>query len=221
MFSPRVVATVAALPAILAFTHGVAHGQGGGDDAAAAKAHYATGVRHFDLSEFDEALVEFKEAYRNKPDPVFLYNIGQCHRKLGHIDEAINFYQSYLRRAPDAKNREEVERRIAELQSLREAKSATITKSNGGEPRPSPLSPEAQQKAAAETASSPVPTAAVEFSSQDQSDPQPRSAIYNRWWFWTAIGAVAAGTVTVATIMAERDPTKVPSTSLGAQRALP
>jgi len=221
MFSLRAVATVAALPAILVITHGVARGQGGSDDAAAAKAHYATGVRHFDLSEFDEALAEFKVAYRNKPDPVFLYNIGQCHRKLGHTDEAINFYQSYLRRAPDAKNREEVERRIAELQSLREAESAAITRPNDGEPRPSPLSPEAQRKAAAETASSPAPTAAVEFGAQEQSSSTTGSAFYKQWWFWTAIGAVAAGTATVAIIMAERDPTKVPSTSLGSQRALP
>jgi len=139
MFSPRVVAAVAALSAILALTEDVAHGQGGGDNAAAAKAHYATGVRHFDLSEFDKALAEFKDAYRNKPDPVFLYNIGQCHRKLGHTDEAITFYQSYLRRAPDAKNREEVERRIAELQSLREAETASIAKTSGDSSQPSPL----------------------------------------------------------------------------------
>lgn len=221
MFSPRVVAAVAALSAILALTEDVAHGQGGGDNAAAAKAHYATGVRHFDLSEFDKALAEFKDAYRNKPDPVFLYNIGQCHRKLGHTDEAITFYQSYLRRAPDAKNREEVERRIAELQSLREAETASIAKTSGDSSQPSPLSLQAHQKAVAQTAASPVSTAAVEFSSQDQSAPQPGSAVYKRWWFWTAIGAVAAGTVTVAIIMAERDPTKVPSTSLGSQRALP
>ena len=221
MRSPRVVATVVALSALLALTPGVANGQGRGDDSAAARAHYATGVRHFDLSEFDEALAEFKEAYRNKPDPVFLYNIGQCQRKLGHTDEAITFYQSYLRRAPDAKNREEVERRIAELQALREAESATISKSSGGESRPSPISPEAQQKAMAETAARPVPAQVVELGAPDQSAPQPGSAIYERWWFWTAIGAIAAGAATVVVIMAERDPTKVPRTSLGSQRALP
>ena len=212
---------LAALTAILALTHGVARGQGDSDDAVAAKAHYATGVRHFDLSEFDEALADFKVAYRNKPDPVFLYNIGQCHRKLGHTEEAINFYQAYLRRAPDAKNREEVERRIAELQSLRGAESAAIAKPNGGEPRASLLSPEAQRKAAAETASSPVPSGAVEFGAQDQSSSTTGSAVYKQWWFWTAIGAVIAGTATVAIIMAGRDPTKVPTTSLGSQRALP
>jgi len=86
------------------------------DDEVAAKARYESGVRHYDLSEWEAALLDFKEAYRNKPDPAFLYNIAQCHRKLGRADEAIAFYQTYLRRAPDAKNREEVERRIAELE---------------------------------------------------------------------------------------------------------
>lgn len=190
------------------------------DDATIAKAHYATGVRHFDLSEFDAALTEFKEAYRNKPDPVFLYNIGQCHRRLGHTEDAITFYQTYLRKAPDAKNRDEVERRIKELESLRDAESASTTKSTNDRPSTLPTSTVAQGKAAAETAVAP-PTAGIDLSARDEVVPSSGGAFYSRWWFWTAVGAVAAGTVTVAVIMATRDPTKIPSTSLGSQRALP
>ena len=40
-FSPRIVAVAAMLPVVLTLTMGVAHGQGAGDDVAAAKAHYA------------------------------------------------------------------------------------------------------------------------------------------------------------------------------------
>jgi hypothetical protein len=58
------------------------------EDAAAAKARYEAGVKHFDLAEYEPALADFKEAYRQKSDPVFLYNIAQCHRKLGHTDDA-------------------------------------------------------------------------------------------------------------------------------------
>jgi tetratricopeptide (TPR) repeat protein len=97
------------------------------DDAVTAKARYESGVRHYDLSEWEPALLDFKEAYRNKPDPAFLYNIAQCHRKLGHTEEAITFYRSYLRRAPDAKNREEVERRIGELERESAAVSAAAS----------------------------------------------------------------------------------------------
>jgi tetratricopeptide (TPR) repeat protein len=191
------------------------------DDAAVAKAHYETGVRHFDLSEYEPALAEFKEAYRNKPDPVFLYNIAQCHRKLGHVDEAITFYQSYLRRAPEAKNRDEVERRIAELQSLRAVENAPVGNSTGGGPRPSPVSTEAQAKAVAQTAvTSPAPST-VDLSPREETAPKPRSAIYTRWWFWTGIGAVAAGTAVTVGILATRDPTKIPASSLGAQKVLP
>lgn len=191
-----------------------------GDDATVAKEHYETGVRHFDLSEFEQALVDFKEAYRNKPDPVFLYNIGQCHRKLGHLDDAITFYQTYLRRAPDAKNRQEVERRIGELESLRDAESASIVNSTGRS-LPPPTSAEAQGKSAAQTVDTTSTTAALDFGARDETVPQSSGAIYKQWWFWTAIGAVAAGTATVAIIMVEHDPTKIPSTSLGSQRALP
>jgi tetratricopeptide (TPR) repeat protein len=74
------------------------------------------------LTEYDQALAEFKEAYRVKPDATFLYNIAQCHRKLGQVDEALTFYRTYLRRAPDAPNRGEVERRIQELEAERQAK---------------------------------------------------------------------------------------------------
>lgn len=191
------------------------------DDAAAAKAHYETGVRHFDLLEYEAALADFKEAYRNKPDPAFLYNIAQCHRKLGHIDEAITFYQTYLRRAPDTNIRDEVERRIAELQSLRAVESAPAAHATGDRPRPSPASAEAQEKAAARIAAAPPVASTVDLGTREASAPQPRSAFYARWWFWTAIGAVAAGTAVTVAILARRDPTSVPTSSLGAQRVLP
>ena len=39
-----------------------------------AKARYTTGQSHYNLNEFQEALQDFKEAYRLFPDPVFLFN---------------------------------------------------------------------------------------------------------------------------------------------------
>ncbi len=51
-----------------------------------------------------------------KPDAVFLYNIAQSFRLSRGYDDALFFYKSYLRNAPEAENRAEVERRIAEMQ---------------------------------------------------------------------------------------------------------
>jgi hypothetical protein len=82
------------------------------------------------------------------------------------------------------------------------------------------VSAEAQQKAVAETATA-VPATAMDLGARDEPAPQTTGPIYKRWWFWTALGAVAAGTATVAIIMAERDPTKIPASALGAQKVLP
>ena len=94
------------------------------EDRVLARQHFESGSRHFDLSEWDKALAEFKEAYRLTPDATFIYNIAQCHRKLGNIEDALTFYKTYLRRAPNAPNRQEVERRISELEGEQQAKQA-------------------------------------------------------------------------------------------------
>src|SRR5450759_1523475 len=107
-------AVVAVMALALSLASGSVAASPGGDKVLA-RQHFESGASHFDLSEYDEALVEFKEAYRLKADATFLYNIAQCHRKLGHLEEALTFYKTYLRRSPDAPNREEIERRIQEL----------------------------------------------------------------------------------------------------------
>lgn len=83
---------------------------GDGEGKAAARAHYETATRLYQLGEFDEALAEYKAAYVSKPDPAFLFNVGQCHRKLGRIDDAIAAYQGFLKRAEaDDPSRAQVE----------------------------------------------------------------------------------------------------------------
>lgn len=191
-----------------------------GEDASAAKAHFAAGLQHFNLSEYEQALAEFKDGYRNKPDPVFLFNIGQCHRKLGHVEEAITFYRSYLREAPNAENRKDVERRIEELESLRDAQNASIASSAGTSPHSSPTSQAAQNRAVVDIAVVP-PAVGVDISPRDEAPASSAGPIYKRWWVWAAMGAVVVGTAAVAIVMARRDPTEIPASSLGAQRALP
>jgi hypothetical protein len=86
------------------------------DSAAKSKEHFTQGTRHYELGHFQEALTEYEAAYMEVPDPVFLFNIGQCHRKMGHDKEAASFYKSYLRNAPNAPNRADVQKRINELE---------------------------------------------------------------------------------------------------------
>ncbi len=84
--------------------------------AAISKEHYNQGTRHFQLGHYQDALAEYEAGYMMVPDPAFLYNIAQCHRKMGHDKEAIGFYKSYLRAAPNSPNRADVQKRIRELE---------------------------------------------------------------------------------------------------------
>lgn len=81
---------------------------------AKAKALFAEGNQHYSLGEFDQAMASYSLAYRLKPLPAFLFNIAQCHRKLGHYKEAIAMYQNYLVGVPDAPNKDVVESLIKE-----------------------------------------------------------------------------------------------------------
>jgi iron complex outermembrane receptor protein len=138
---------------------------------AEAKAHYDQGTVHFNLDEWPQAIEDFKAAYRLYPDAIFLYNIAQCHRKMGDAAEALSFYKKYLRERPDAPNRSEVEKRIDELETARaaqvksrEAPPAGLASPNLPAPPPTAAAPSEPPPAAAPSgppaalASAPAPT---------------------------------------------------------------
>jgi tetratricopeptide (TPR) repeat protein len=82
-----------------------------------AESHYNKGMKAYNLGHFPEAIEEFEKAYELAPEPILLYNIAQSHRQDGNAQRAAFFYRRYLEAAPDAKNRAEIEKRLAELQS--------------------------------------------------------------------------------------------------------
>src|SRR5688572_26261239 len=77
-----------------------------------AKSSFDRGMQHYNMGEFDRALSEFKKAYGAQPHPELLFNIGQCYRNLGNVDEAIFFFERYLEEEPDA---DEVRALLAEM----------------------------------------------------------------------------------------------------------
>jgi tetratricopeptide (TPR) repeat protein len=91
---------------------------GAAEDAASrrAKVLHEEATKQYDLGEFDQALQSYKAAYLEKPDPIFLFNIGQCYRMKGNPDEAVAAYKTYLRKRPDAASRATVEQLVAEAE---------------------------------------------------------------------------------------------------------
>jgi tetratricopeptide (TPR) repeat protein len=86
-----------------------------------AREHFARAEKHYNLGEFEQAIEHYKKSYELSEAPELLFNIAQAHRLAGHIDEAIYFYDSYLRLKKDAANRADVE---AFLKGLRRQKAA-------------------------------------------------------------------------------------------------
>ena len=101
-----------------------------------AKAHYELATRFYDVGKYGEAINEYEAAYLLTGDPALLYNIGQAYRLWDRPDDAIRVYKNYLRQRPDAVNRADVERKIADLEKTVEERhrSGAVPPEAGGGP---------------------------------------------------------------------------------------
>ena len=70
-----------------------------------ARQHFDQGSVAFDLGNFREAAREYEEAYRLKPDPALLFNLGQAYRFAGMKVEALHAYRPRSSRKPMAPSR--------------------------------------------------------------------------------------------------------------------
>ena len=174
-----------------------------------AKQHYENGMAHFNLEEWDAAIEEWKSGYRAKPVPQFLYNIAQAYRLSKHYDEALSFYQRYLRADPKAVNRVEVEGHIGKLTAVlaqeKRLQTAPPTlpiavKPKGAEGTTPIATPEASPAPMVAVVPSPQPTNTTTTTTtvvQKEPEQQP---ITKKKWFWPTIGAVI-GVVVVAVVV--------------------
>jgi tetratricopeptide (TPR) repeat protein len=157
----------------------LAGGRALADDGKLARQHFEDGSRLYDLGKFRDAAREYEEAYKYKPDPALLFNIGQAYRAAGDAGDALTAYKSYLRKVPEAPNRKEVEGHIEKLQRL-------VDEQHKTPPPPAPVAepptPQPQPQL--------VATAA----------PAEKQPVYKKWWLWTAVGGVivAGGVIAIA-----------------------
>lgn len=154
----------------------------------AAREAFRRAQQHYNLAEYDEALADFKTAYRNFEDPSFLFNIAQCERALNHKPEAIRAYKTYLAASPNAPNRDDVSAIIQSLEKAVADERAAANRPPQGTIGTAPPSEPHATTAAPEQPSQSTLVAA-------QPAPERKTPTYKKWWVWTLVGGAAAAAV--------------------------
>lgn len=85
------------------------------EDKESARIHFEAAKKLYKGEKYSEALELFMKAYARYPRPEILYNIGRCYDKLGDYENAIKYYDQYIKLKPDAEDRQEVEELIKNL----------------------------------------------------------------------------------------------------------
>ena len=155
--------------------------------------HRALGHRLYRLGRYEEAVAAFRRAYEIKADARLLFDIAECYREVGAVDQALFYYDRYLAGWPDAFDRAEVEAKVAELESMRGS--------------PAPHSAVSARRRHPLMIVEPPP-------SKPRSAPRP----WQRWWFWTAVGIVVAGGITAGVALSSGSSSSIPMTDLGDKR---
>jgi tetratricopeptide (TPR) repeat protein len=165
---------------------------------------YDRGTEHYNLMEYKQALESFKSAYHLRHDPTFLFNIAQCHRQLGAFSEAAGFYRAFLRESSDLKNREQVEKLIAEMDRAAEDQRARQHLEPSGTSAP---------KATDTHATTPTTTNRPELTA---SAPTRQRPLVKRPWFWaTVVGGAAVVAAGVALGVVYGSQSKDPVATVG------
>ncbi|MCA1825473.1 MAG: tetratricopeptide repeat protein [Myxococcales bacterium] len=86
------------------------------DDTARAKQLYEQGQTEFELGHYPDAIAKWEEAYRLKPVPQALYNMGQAYYKMGRLEEAAHAYKTMIAKLKNGKNVDLARQRLIQVE---------------------------------------------------------------------------------------------------------
>lgn len=173
----------------------------------------------FDTGDFPTAITRYQDAYKLKAAPGLLFNLGQCHRKTGALEEARSFFRRYLETNPPAAQARateqvlsEVEAQLAAKRQAEEEKAALEREAASrklAEEEAARRAKEDELRVAAARAEAEAAAKKLELElTRRQALPPPPTPITSRWWFWAGLAAVvAAGATTTAAVATAPRPT--------------
>lgn len=170
--------------------------------------HLDRGVAAYRTGDYRRAHDELLEASHLAPDRPNPYRwLALTEVALGDCPSALVNIESFLSRVPAS------DPRVAELRSLRERclRSVRPGEPRPGEPRPGVAALPAVPPPVAPAASAPPLTSAPLASpASPTSDAPADTPLIRRWWFWTAIGAVAVTAAGVTYGLTREGPSRLP-----------
>ncbi len=193
--------------------------------AGAAKQDIGLTAKHLAKGEHQQALEALTRAYEVEPLAELLFLMAQCHSALGNHEGAMFYFEGFMAKRPDSDRFAEAEKRLARAREALAAQQAAeendvAAASPGSDPEPAaPGDEQLDAPAEVETLAATSPTLGGGSPSGSTSLKVEESpAVYERWWFWTAIGgaAVLAGTgVALGVTFGQPATVVLPSGSMG------
>ncbi len=165
-----------------------------------ARARFQAAQKAYDVGQFQEALDGFSKAYELKPLPGFLFNIAQCHRQMGNLEQALFYLKRYLDlapRGPAAADARQLVRQTEEALAAAERRRAE--EAEASRHRELKLLEAAREAAAhAEAEAAEKRLLELDAASRLEVGRQPAEPLYRHWWFWAGVGVIVAGAASTA-----------------------
>jgi tetratricopeptide (TPR) repeat protein len=165
------------------------------DDTVAAKAAAKAGRLAFDAGDFAAALSSYEEAFRLKPVPALQFNLGQCHRQLGHTERALYFFRRFLDSKPPEQQAaqvrpliDELEAQLQKAEQLKAEEQAYQRQLELEHARATSAQAQAQlaERSAEEARRQAELERALKLQPADETPPP-----YQKAWFWVVVGGAA------------------------------
>lgn len=161
------------------------------------------GKKAFDTGDYATAISRYEEAYKLKASPNLLFNLGQCHRKTGRLDEALSYFRRFLETNPPESQAQATQKVIGEVELQREEQVRMQREEDERrKAEEQARADEARIAAAKAEADAAAKKLQLELTRRQEPVAAPAPPITTRWWFWTGIAAVVAAGATTAAVVA-------------------
>jgi hypothetical protein len=154
------------------------------------------------------AIVEYTAAYEKLDDPVVLFNRGECYRRTRNAEDAVADYRAFLDKVPQARNRADIEAKIATLAPPPAPE----------EPEPAPPPPPAPVVAAPVAPEPVAPPVVVRRTAAAPDSAADSSGSSSHWWVWAVLGVLVAGGTAAGVVMFRPQQSQPPDSTWGNYR---